>query len=105
MKVGEESLLLRRRWPRCISGRRGSVADGFEPRIRELLTALPQIPSTVIAERIECGHPVLLQHVRYPSTQSDDRRAARYGNRTGSSRRDSGADGTPNTPRQAPGDR
>jgi transposase len=31
---------------------RGSVADGFEPRMRELLAAFPQMPSTVIAERI-----------------------------------------------------
>jgi len=31
---------------------KGSVADGFEPRIRELLAAYPQMPSTVIAERI-----------------------------------------------------
>ena len=30
----------------------GSVADGFEPRIRELLRACPQMPSTVIAERV-----------------------------------------------------
>ena len=30
----------------------GSVADGFEPRIRELLAAYPQMPSTVIAGRI-----------------------------------------------------
>jgi transposase len=30
----------------------GSVADVFEPRIRELLQAFPQMPSTVIAERI-----------------------------------------------------
>ncbi len=30
----------------------GSVADGFEPRIRELLRAVPDMPSTVIAERI-----------------------------------------------------
>ncbi len=30
----------------------GSVADGFEPRIRELLRAAPDMPSTVIAERI-----------------------------------------------------
>jgi transposase len=29
-----------------------SVADAFEPRIRELLSAYPQMPSTVIAERI-----------------------------------------------------
>jgi transposase len=30
----------------------GSVADGFEPRIRELLQAFPRMPSTVIAQRI-----------------------------------------------------
>jgi len=30
----------------------GSVADGFEPRIRQLLQAFPQMPSTVIAQRI-----------------------------------------------------
>jgi transposase len=28
------------------------VADAFEPRIRELLAAYPQMPATVIAERI-----------------------------------------------------
>jgi transposase len=30
----------------------GSVVDGFEPRIRELLKAYPRMPATVIAERI-----------------------------------------------------
>jgi transposase len=30
----------------------GSVADGFEPRIRELLRAYPSMPASVIAERI-----------------------------------------------------
>jgi transposase len=30
----------------------GSVVDGFEPRIRELLQAYPRMPATVIAERI-----------------------------------------------------
>src|SRR6516162_9721601 len=30
----------------------GSVVDGFEPRIRELLKAYPAMPATVIAERI-----------------------------------------------------
>lgn len=30
----------------------GSVADGFEPRIRELLMACPSMPASVIAERI-----------------------------------------------------
>jgi transposase len=31
---------------------RGSVADGFEPRIRELLVAYPSMPASVIGERI-----------------------------------------------------
>jgi transposase len=30
---------------------RGSLVDGFEPRIRELLQAFPRMPATVIAER------------------------------------------------------
>ena len=30
----------------------GSVADAFEPRIRELLKAYPEMPATVIAERV-----------------------------------------------------
>jgi transposase len=30
----------------------GSVADGFEPRIRELLRAYPSMPASVIAERV-----------------------------------------------------
>jgi transposase len=30
----------------------GSVVDGFEPRVRELLRAFPTMPATVIAERI-----------------------------------------------------
>jgi transposase len=38
--------------PRYVRAPMGSVADGFEPRIRELLAAFPQMPSTVIAERI-----------------------------------------------------
>ena len=31
---------------------RGSVVDDVEPRIRELLQAVPTMPATVIAERI-----------------------------------------------------
>jgi transposase len=31
---------------------KGSVADGFEPRIRELLAAYPAMPASVIADRI-----------------------------------------------------
>jgi transposase len=38
--------------PRYERAAKGSVADEFEPRIRELLRAFPQMPSTVIAERI-----------------------------------------------------
>ena len=38
--------------PRYDRAAAGSVADGFEPRVRELLRAFPQMPSTVIAERI-----------------------------------------------------
>jgi hypothetical protein len=40
---------------------KGSVADAFEPRIRELLASYPQMPSTVIAQRI--GWPY---SVRWP---------------------------------------
>ena len=44
----------------------GSVVDGFEPRIRELLRAYPAMPATVIAERIgwERGLTVLKDRVR-----------------------------------------
>ncbi len=38
--------------PRYERAAAGSVADEFEPRIRELLRVFPQMPSTVIAERI-----------------------------------------------------
>ena len=38
--------------PRYERAAKGSVADEFEPRIRELLRAFPSMPSTVIAERI-----------------------------------------------------
>jgi transposase len=38
--------------PRYTRAWSGSVADGFEPRIRELLAAVPTMPATVIAERI-----------------------------------------------------
>ena len=34
----------------------GSVMDAVEPRIRELLRAWPQPPTTVIAERIGWSH-------------------------------------------------
>ena len=38
--------------PRYEREPKGSVADGFEPRIRELLMAYPLMPASVIAERI-----------------------------------------------------
>jgi len=38
--------------PRYVRAPAGSVADEFEPRVRELLRAFPAMPSTVIAERI-----------------------------------------------------
>ena len=38
--------------PRYCRAPAGSVVDGFEPRIRELLKAFPTMPATVIAERI-----------------------------------------------------
>ena len=38
--------------PRYVRRPLGSVADAFEPRIRELLAAYPTMPATAIAERI-----------------------------------------------------
>jgi transposase len=38
--------------PKYERSAKGSVADGFEPRIRELLAAFPSMPATVIGERI-----------------------------------------------------
>jgi transposase len=38
--------------PRYERAAAGSVADEFEPRIRELLRVVPEMPATVIAERI-----------------------------------------------------
>jgi len=38
--------------PRYVRAPAGSVADAFESRIRELLAVYPQMPSTVIGERI-----------------------------------------------------
>ena len=42
--------------PRYERTSRGSVVDGVEPRIRELLQAFPTMPATVIAERIGWTH-------------------------------------------------
>lgn len=38
--------------PEHVRPARGSVVDGVEPRIRELLQATPTMPAPVIAERI-----------------------------------------------------
>jgi transposase len=38
--------------PRYERAARGSVADGFEPRVRELLRAYPAMPASVVGERI-----------------------------------------------------
>jgi transposase len=38
--------------PRYERARLGSLVDAYEPRIRELLTAFPRMPATVIAERV-----------------------------------------------------
>ena len=38
--------------PRYERAPQGSVADGFEPRIRELLRAVPSMPASVVGERI-----------------------------------------------------
>jgi transposase len=52
--------------PRYQRAARGSVVDGVEPRIRELLAAWPTMPATVIAERIgwERSLTVLKDRVR-----------------------------------------
>jgi transposase len=38
--------------PRYERAPSGSLVDAYEPRIRELLTAFPRMPATVIAERV-----------------------------------------------------
>jgi transposase len=52
--------------PRYERAARGSIVDGVEPRIRELLAAWPTMPATVIAERIGWtrGLTVLKERVR-----------------------------------------
>jgi transposase len=52
--------------PRYQRAGRGSIVDGVEPRIRELLAAWPTMPATVIAERIgwERSLTVLKDRVR-----------------------------------------
>jgi transposase len=52
--------------PRYEREGRGSLVDGFEPAIRELLGEFPEMPATVIAERIEWpyGMTILKERVR-----------------------------------------
>jgi transposase len=52
--------------PRYARAARGSVVDGVEPRVRELLAAWPTMPATVIAERVgwERSLTVLKDRVR-----------------------------------------
>jgi transposase len=44
--------------PRYERAGSGSLVDAYEPRIRELLTAFPRMPATVIAERIEWPYSI-----------------------------------------------
>src|SRR5918911_1759086 len=44
--------------PRYARPLRGSLVDAVEPRIRELLQAVPTMPATVIAERIGWQHSI-----------------------------------------------
>jgi transposase len=52
--------------PRYERAGRGSLVDAFEPRIRELLGEFPEMPATVIAERVGWPHSmtVLKDRVR-----------------------------------------
>jgi len=50
--------------PRYQRKPRGSVVDAAEPRIRELLQAVPAMPATVIAERIGWQHSMTVLRVR-----------------------------------------
>ena len=43
---------------------RGSLVDGVEPRIRELLAACPTMPATVVAERVSWQHSIRLLRER-----------------------------------------
>jgi transposase len=44
--------------PRYERPAKGSVADGFEPRIRELLRVYPTMPATVVGERISWPYSI-----------------------------------------------
>src|SRR5215470_3814140 len=44
--------------PKYARPAKGSVADAFEPRVRELLQAYPSMPATVIGERIRWPYSI-----------------------------------------------
>jgi transposase len=44
--------------PKYVRAAKRTLADGFEPRIRELLRAWPSMPATVIGERIGWPHSI-----------------------------------------------
>jgi transposase len=44
--------------PKYVRRPAGSVVDAFEPRIRELLHAVPRMPATVIAERLDWPYSI-----------------------------------------------
>jgi hypothetical protein len=50
--------------PRYVRPVKGSVADAAEPRIRELLAQWPDMPATVIAERIGWSRSLTVLKVR-----------------------------------------
>jgi len=54
--------------PRYARAPTGSVADGFEPRIRELLAAFPSMPTTAIAERVAVFNPDVERPVKRVKT-------------------------------------
>ena len=57
--------------PRYVRAGSGSIVDEVEPRIRDLLRDFPQMPATVIAERIgwDRSMTVLKERVRLRTTE------------------------------------
>ena len=51
--------------PMYVRAQSGSLVDAYESRIRELLTAFPRMPATVIAERV--GWPYSIRTLRVGS--------------------------------------
>jgi hypothetical protein len=67
--------------PRYVRVGSGSLVDGYDPRIRELLTAFPRMPATVIAERLGLPFSIRTLSGRVaelrPAYLPPDRRAGR----------------------------